>query len=127
MKKDRKKLIKKVKNERGAITALVLASLLVIAIVLINLYMMGSNKSNSQDKEVKMIEEAYNSDEVIVLNSGEVLLQGKPSEVFANEKLLANIDLDLPFFMKVKNALISEGVDVKDTHNLEELVNKLCQ
>ena len=29
--------------------------------------------------------------------------------------------------MKVKNALISEGVDVKDTHNLEELVNKLCQ
>ncbi len=63
MKKDRKKLIKKVKNERGAITALVLASLLVIAIVLINLYMMGSNKSNSQDKEVKMIEEAYNSGE----------------------------------------------------------------
>ena len=63
MKKDRKKLIKKVKNERGAITALVLASLLVIAIVLINLYMMGSNKSNSQDKEIKMIEEAYNSGE----------------------------------------------------------------
>ena len=63
MKKDRKKLIKKVKNERGAITAMVLASLLVIAIVLINLYMMGSNKSNSQDKETKMIEEAYNSGE----------------------------------------------------------------
>ena len=63
MKKDRKKLIKKVKNERGAITAMVLASLLVIAIVLINLYMMGSNKSNSQDKEIKMIEETYNSGE----------------------------------------------------------------
>ncbi len=60
MKKYRKKLIK---NERGAITALVIASLLVIAIVLINLYMMGSNKSNSQDKETKMIEEAYNSGE----------------------------------------------------------------
>ena len=42
---------------------MVLASLLVIAIVLINLYMMGSNKSNSQDKETKMIEEAYNSGE----------------------------------------------------------------
>ena len=73
------------------------------------------------------IEEAYNSDEVIVLNNGEVLLQGKPSEVFANEQLLANIDLDLPFFMKVKNALLSEGVDVKDTHTIEELVNKLCR
>ena len=42
---------------------MVLASLLVIAIVLINLYMMGSNKSNSQDKEIKMIEETYNSGE----------------------------------------------------------------
>ena len=42
---------------------MVLASLLVIVIVLINLYMMGSNKSNSQDKEIKMIEETYNSGE----------------------------------------------------------------
>ena len=73
------------------------------------------------------IEEAYNSDEVIVLNSGEVLLQGTPKEVFANEKLLASIDLDLPFIMNVKNALINEGIDVKDVNTIEELVNKLCQ
>ena len=73
------------------------------------------------------IEEAYNSDEVIVLNSGEVLLQGTPKEVFANEKLLASIDLDLPFIMNVKNALINEGIDVKDVDTIEELVNKLCQ
>lgn len=73
------------------------------------------------------IEEAYNSDEVIVLNSGEVLLQGTPKEVFANEKLLASIDLDLPFIMNVKNALINEGIDVKNVNTIEELVNKLCQ
>lgn len=73
------------------------------------------------------IEEAFNSDEVIVLNSGEVLLQGTPKEVFANEKLLASIDLDLPFIMNVKNALINEGIDVKDVNTIEELVNKLCQ
>ena len=43
---------------------MVLASLLlVIMVVFINLYMMGSNKSNSQDKEIKMIEETYNSGE----------------------------------------------------------------
>ena len=60
MRKVRKKLINKIENEKGAITALVLASLLVITIILINLYIMGSNKSNSQNKEIKTIQEAYN-------------------------------------------------------------------
>ena len=55
-----KNLINKIENEKGAITALVLASLLVITIILINLYAMGSNKSNSQNKEIKTIQEAYN-------------------------------------------------------------------
>lgn len=50
MKKDGKKLTIKVKSERGAITALVLASFLLILVVLINLYMVGSSKSTSQDK-----------------------------------------------------------------------------
>ena len=60
MKKNKKFLINKIENEKGAITALVLASLLIIIVVFINLYMIGSNKSNSQDKEIKMIQEAYN-------------------------------------------------------------------
>ena len=60
MRKVRKKIINKIENEKGAITALVLASLLVITIILINIYMIGSNKSNSQNKEIKTIQEAYN-------------------------------------------------------------------
>ena len=60
MRNVRKKLINKIENEKGAITALVLASLLVITIILINIYMIGSNKSNSQNKEIKTIQEAYN-------------------------------------------------------------------
>ena len=60
MKKDEKKLTIKVKSERGAITALVLASFLLILVVLINLYMVGSSKSTSQDKEIEAIQEAYN-------------------------------------------------------------------
>ena len=61
--KEKKKLIKRLKNEKGAITVLVIASLLVIMVVFINLYMMGSNKANSQNKEIKMIQEAYNCTE----------------------------------------------------------------
>ena len=60
MKKNKKFLINKIENEKGAITAIVLASLLVIVVVFINIYMIGSNKSNSQEKEIKMIQQAYN-------------------------------------------------------------------
>ena len=49
-----------VREEKGAITAIVLESLLVIVVVFINIYMIGSNKSNSQEKEIKMIQQAYN-------------------------------------------------------------------
>ena len=64
MKKREEMLENKIKSEKGAITALVLASLLIMAIVFINLYMMQSNKISSQDKEIKTIQEAYNvSDE----------------------------------------------------------------
>lgn len=60
MKKREKMLENKIKSEKGAITALVLASLLIMAMVFINLYMMQSNKISSQDKELKTIQETYN-------------------------------------------------------------------
>ncbi len=64
MKKREKMLENKIKSEKGAITALVLASLLIMAMVFINLYMMQSNKISSQNKEIKAIQDAYNvSDE----------------------------------------------------------------
>ena len=78
MRKVRKKIINKIENEKGAITALVLASLLVITIILINIYMIGSNKSNSQNKEIKTIQEAYNYTE------DKIDLKYKSSIVFEN-------------------------------------------
>ena len=78
MKKDGKKLTIKVKSERGAITALVLASFLLILVVLINLYMVGSSKSTSQDKEIEAIQEAYNS------TSEEMESKYQDNIVFAN-------------------------------------------
>lgn len=73
------------------------------------------------------IDEAYNSDEVIILNEGELFLKGKPEEVFKNEEKLKEINLDLPFLSKLKNSLNKVGIDTKRCHTMEELVNKLCQ
>ena len=73
------------------------------------------------------IEEAYNSDEVIILNDGELYLKGNPEEVFKDETKLKEIELDLPFLTKLKDSLIKRNIDVKSAKTMEELVNKLCQ
>ena len=73
------------------------------------------------------IEEAYNSDEVIILNDGELYLKGKPEEIFKDEAKLKEINLDLPFLMKLENSLNKRNLDIKNVKTMEELVNKLCQ
>ena len=55
-----KKLRNEIKKEKGSITVLVIASFFVIIAVFINLYIIGTNKSNSQEKEINAIQEAYN-------------------------------------------------------------------
>ena len=55
-----KKLRNEIKREKGSITVLVIASFFVIIAVFINLYIIGTNKSNSLEKEIKAIQEAYN-------------------------------------------------------------------
>lgn len=73
------------------------------------------------------IEEAYQADEVIVLNKGEILRQGKPSEIFENSDDLENIKLDIPFFLKLKHELSDLGVELNDVDDLDSLARELCQ
>ena len=56
------------------------------------------------------IEEAAASDEVIVLNKGKIVLQGKPEEVFSHEKELSDCHLDVPFAYALENSLTRLGV-----------------
>lgn len=73
------------------------------------------------------IEEAYLSDEVIVLNEGQIVLQGTPNEVFAKADILKSIRLDLPFIHKMKTALAKEDIYLDDVITFEGLVDALCQ
>lgn len=73
------------------------------------------------------LEEAYASDEVIVVNDGTIYMQGTPEEVFKHEEELKAIELDLPFLAKVKDALNKQEINVGKISSIEELVNKLCQ
>lgn len=73
------------------------------------------------------IEEAYLSDQVIVLNSGEILLNGTPQEVFSHEEQLKNCGLDIPFIMKFKNGLDDLNIKYSSSNDLDEVISSICQ
>lgn len=73
------------------------------------------------------IEETLKADRIIALNDGKVFLEGKPKDIYAKEETLRAIELDVPFFYKMKNALTSIGVDVSDIEDLKTLEEYLCR
>ena len=69
------------------------------------------------------VEEAYLSDEVIVLNQGEVAFKGKPNDVFANRNALASLKLSMPFVMDLKDRL--KDLPIKDCHDINDIAEVL--
>ena len=58
------------------------------------------------------MEEAENSDRVIVMNSGKVVADGKPCDIFSNSDLLKKSGLALPQTSELLALLKSHGFDV---------------
>lgn len=72
------------------------------------------------------VEEALLADEVIVVDNGNIAIQGHPEKVFIHYDLLKKLNLDIPFAYKFKNLLEENGIDI-DTIDIEKMVKKLCQ
>ena len=73
------------------------------------------------------IDEAAYSDYVIAMYQGHAVLFGTPQEIFADEKALHKIHLDLPFSMRMSDALHKQGVLVKKSLTQKGLVEQLCR
>lgn len=74
------------------------------------------------------MEFALKADEVIVLNHGKIMYQGKPEKIFGEYVTqLQAMDLDIPFALKISQYLHDQKVDIKDVFSLEELGALLCQ
>lgn len=73
------------------------------------------------------IEEAYQSDRVIVINKGKVVKEGPPDDVFSDEVLMKKIDLTIPFYKQLKNELEKYDIDINGVDNIDELVDRLCR
>lgn len=72
------------------------------------------------------IDEAYDSDRVLVLNDKKIVLDGKPEDVFEHDELLKSISLDIPFCHNLVAKLRERGMDIEKINNEEELLDRLC-
>lgn len=73
------------------------------------------------------IEEAINSDHVIVMNQGYKYMDDTPDNIFKKTKELRKIGLDIPFTYQVKEALCDVGIKVDYVNDLKGLVDEICQ
>ena len=73
------------------------------------------------------IDEVASSDHVIAMNNGTIALSGTPHEVFRDERKLKELQLDVPFALKFKNALKRKGIETGEHITMEGLVKELCR
>lgn len=74
------------------------------------------------------IDEADLADEILVLNDGQILAQGVPTDIFSQTKMLRDIGLDIPFTKKLINKLNEEGIQIpQNLKTKDELKQYLCQ
>ena len=73
------------------------------------------------------IDEVADSDYVLVMNQGKLAMEGSPEEVFSHEEELVKMSLDVPFTIKLANALEKKGVKVSKQFSKEGMVKELCQ
>ena len=73
------------------------------------------------------VEEAYLSDEIILLEKGKVVEQATPLELFSNKDIVEKYNLDVPFAIQIRNKLKQDGISVGENNILDEAVEKICQ
>lgn len=74
------------------------------------------------------MEEAAEADRVIIMDNGQVKLDGAPAEVFAHAEELRQMNLDVPMPVELARRLRARGISVPEKIiNMEEMVGYLCQ
>lgn len=73
------------------------------------------------------IEEAYESDRIVLLHEGEIVLSCLPSELFNNSEIISKYNLSVPFVVELKKKCEELGYNVKDKNTIEELGEMIWQ
>ncbi|WP_406945268.1 energy-coupling factor ABC transporter ATP-binding protein [Halobacillus sp. SY10] len=73
------------------------------------------------------LQEVTLASRVIVMNGGEVWMEGTPRDVFSRKEQLTEIGLDTPFVSKMADHLKEEGLSLsREPLNHQELLEDLC-
>ena len=73
------------------------------------------------------MEEALLADRTIVMNKGEIVLEGSPDEIFENGELLETYNLSLPKISIISQNLRSAGMEIKDVLRPGELAEEIVK
>jgi len=71
------------------------------------------------------IEDTLISDNIIVLDKGNILLSGKREKIYKEEKILNNLGFKLPFMVELSNRLMFYGLIDHVIYDMEEMVDVL--
>ena len=72
------------------------------------------------------MEECVNADRIIVINEGDVVLEGTPREVFSNVEQMKEVGLDVPEPTEISYLLNKSNINVRrDVLTVDELVEAL--
>ena len=88
--------------------------------------------NKEQNKTIVLIthfmDEAVEADRVIIMDEGELKLDGKPRDVFSKVEEIKRYGLDVPQVTELAKELKNEGIKLSDNIiHIEELVSELCQ
>lgn len=74
------------------------------------------------------MDEAVKADRVVIMNKGEILLDGTPEHVFSQDELIRSARLDVPMAAEIARYLRENGIDVPpEVVTAERLKEFVCQ
>ena len=73
------------------------------------------------------IEEAYESDEVIVMSEGRIVTTGNPKIVLKDKELMSQVGIEMPFVLALQDKFKQQGFNVPSVDNIDQLVEVLWQ
>ena len=74
------------------------------------------------------MDEAAQADRIIVMDGGNIKMEGTPREIFAQVERMKKIGLDVPQVTELAYELIKAGININEKIlNVDEMVNELCQ
>ncbi|WP_250228249.1 energy-coupling factor transporter ATPase [Anaeropeptidivorans aminofermentans] len=74
------------------------------------------------------MEEAVKANRVVVINEGQIAMDGTPKGIFRREDELRNLGLDIPQVTELSHALREKGLNIEDDIiTIDEMADKLCQ